>query len=149
MAKRRVLVVGDTNFFLKISRRVTESDMADVDCYPAEDAIEALLKMNEDLPYALIIDVSESSFWGVNLVQVAGRHFPSIGIVAISESFDIPLTSGRDMVLLSRGWGTDHLRQAFEILSRHKLPREPNAAASEALEPATGHPNPDASEELV
>ena len=121
MAEKRVLVLGQSQFFRKVAGHVAESGMADVRCYPAEDAIDAFLKINEGMPHTLIADVDESASWGVNFLRFVAHNLPEIGVVAVSESPHALLPFVRlGMVILTPNWGAEHLQQAFETLSRRE-----------------------------
>ena len=142
MTVKRVLVLGKSHFFRKVAGHVAESGMADVHCYPAEDAIDAFLKINEGKPHTLIADVDSSASWGVDFVHFVTHHLPEIGVVAVSESPEVLLPSVTlGMVVLRPNWGPEHLQQAFETLSRREASERdapPDDDFASTVRPKTG-----------
>jgi CheY-like chemotaxis protein len=82
---RRAIVVDDDLNNREILRSTLES--ADFEVIACRDGFEALVILRGSLPEILVSDLGMPRMSGFELLSVARRRFPQIGVVAVSGEF--------------------------------------------------------------
>ena len=124
MPECRILVVGDSIFFMSVAAQLVKSQFAELECHPAEDAIHALVKIHEIRPHVIVADTAHSNLWGVDFVPFIRRCFPEISLVAIGDA--ATPRAAADAMLHGDDPEAAKLRRAIEDLVRRR-PQYPAA----------------------
>jgi CheY-like chemotaxis protein len=97
----------------------------------AEDGIDALVKLRDELPSVIISDVQMPRMAGIEFISVVRRRFPSIRVIGLSGAIpdEVPKESKPDVWFDKDGLNISELLHAVDDLvrrppARTELPQE-------------------------
>ena len=120
-----VLVVDDDPTVRALLSRQLEQE--GFETREAEDGIEGLMKLRNELPGAIISDLQMPRMSGFEFVSVVRRRFPCIPVIVLSGSIpdDVPAEAGPDVWFEKGALDFDILMQTLRDLVR-RTPEHPD-----------------------
>lgn len=123
MSDCRVLIVGDDKVFRTVVRTLVSS--CRMQCFTADDGIDALVKIHDIMPHVIVADVVKPSLWGFNLLPFIRRRFPGIGVIAVlseTERERFAENAAADVVFVGDDWiAAELLASVNNLYSRYPV----------------------------
>jgi len=113
--KKVLLVDDDSNVRALVARHLEKQGFKTLQ---AEDGIDGLVKLREELPAAIISDLQMPRMAGIEFVCVIRRRFPTIPIIVLSGSTprELPKECGPDVWIEKNGLSFLKLLQTLRDL---------------------------------
>src|ERR1039458_8295784 len=101
-ANRVLLVDDDPSIRELLSSRL---EAAGFEARQAEDGIDGLVKLRDELPEVIISDIQMPRMSGIEFVSVVRHRFPSIPVIILSGSSPVELpTQAEPQALVEKEW---------------------------------------------
>ena len=94
---------------------------AGFEAWQAEDGIDGLVKLRDELPRVIISDIQMPRMSGIEFISVVRRRFPSIPVIVLSGSaqVELPAEAQPDVWLEKRALQIPELLQVVHDLARN------------------------------
>ena len=128
-SRGRLLIVDDERSHREIISNIMESEGYEV--LTAQDGLDALNRLVEPLPNAIISDLNMPRMSGFEFLAVVRQNFPQLPVIAMSGEFEgheLPTGVLADAYLPKGGYTFDQLRTTIRKLASAP-PRRPRSAA--------------------